>query len=305
LYYLYKDKPKLYVDIKHSSYMKTTYAWIVSILLLLASINVTFAQILTAEAGPDTLLCTGESYQIGGTPISTGGTPPHTYLWSPQAGLSGIVSSPIATPSTTTTYTLYVTDALGTTASDYVTVTTTPNPNFEMEPDSLLLHHYFITNLTTGVAPLAYLWSWGDGTTDTMAYPSHTYSTAGYYNVCLTVSDGLGCTHTYCDSSYLAKADKLIISVEVIAPIITNVNGNEPSDQILIYPNPTTNDLFIEAPPTAIIELIDMSGQIIQTTHNYETRTRLCLQQLSRGVYIVRIKTNNIVVTKKIIKGDF
>jgi glucose/arabinose dehydrogenase/PKD repeat protein len=41
---------------------------------------------------------------------------------------------------------------------------------------------------------LSYLWDFGDGTTSTLANPSHTYSVAGPYQVRLTVSDGVNQT---------------------------------------------------------------------------------------------------------------
>ncbi len=40
-------------------------------------------------------------------------------------------------------------------------------------------------------------WNFGDGNTSPLSNPSHTYSTAGTYNVCLTVS-GNGCSDTLC-----------------------------------------------------------------------------------------------------------
>lgn len=51
----------------------------------------------------------------------------------------------------------------------------------------------------------SYSWDFGDGTTDTLKNPTHIYSTAGSYNVCLTVTrtDSMGtvlCTDTWCDS---------------------------------------------------------------------------------------------------------
>ncbi|TNF30640.1 MAG: T9SS type B sorting domain-containing protein, partial [Bacteroidetes bacterium] len=55
-----------------------------------------------AVAGPDTTICIGESVQL----TSSGG---QTYQWSPAAGLSNTnVQNPIATPLTTTTYTVTV-----------------------------------------------------------------------------------------------------------------------------------------------------------------------------------------------------
>ena len=44
--------------------------------------------------------------------------------------------------------------------------------------------------------PLTYEWDFGDGTTATTANPSHTFATAGAYNVEVTVSDGKGGTAT-------------------------------------------------------------------------------------------------------------
>lgn len=50
------------------------------------------------------------------------------------------------------------------------------------------------TNLSTGTAPLSYLWNFGDGTTSTAASPSHTYTDFGSYTVGLSVSNIYGCS---------------------------------------------------------------------------------------------------------------
>ena len=41
-------------------------------------------------------------------------------------------------------------------------------------------------------------WSFGDGNTSTDQNPAHTYNHDGVYNVCLTITDVTGCTHTAC-----------------------------------------------------------------------------------------------------------
>src|SRR5262249_21712780 len=43
-------------------------------------------------------------------------------------------------------------------------------------------------------APLSFSWTFGDGTTSTLANPTHTYQTAGQYTARLTVSDGVNST---------------------------------------------------------------------------------------------------------------
>jgi hypothetical protein len=83
------------------------------------------ASALAAAAGPDKTVSPGApSVSIGANPTASGGTGPYTYLWSPSAGLSGTtVANPIASPTTTTTYTVQVTDSLSATSSDSVLVT--------------------------------------------------------------------------------------------------------------------------------------------------------------------------------------
>jgi len=48
-------------------------------------------------------------------------------------------------------------------------------------------------------AGTAYTWDFGDGSSDTIADPVHTFVNDGVYNVCLTIADSSGCTETYCE----------------------------------------------------------------------------------------------------------
>ena len=77
-----------------------------------------FTTCLTANAGVDDTICTGYAAQLSGSATGTG---PFTYSWAPATGLSCTnCQNPIASPLTTTTYTLTVT-AGGSTATDAVT----------------------------------------------------------------------------------------------------------------------------------------------------------------------------------------
>jgi len=173
--------------------------------------------------------------------------------------------------------------------------------HFTMVPDSLILHHYFVLNNATGTPPISYLWSWGDGTFDSIAYPSHTYSAAGNYNICLSITDSNGCTSTYCDSSNLQKSEKIIISVEVIPGTITSINPNDFVSQIMIYPNPATNYVTIESPQQAILEIFNMKGQLLETILCSNKRTTIDLSKLSTGIYLTKVKSDIGIVVKRII----
>jgi xyloglucan-specific exo-beta-1,4-glucanase len=83
-------------------------------------------QPLSANAGTDVTICQGSTQLTG---AGSGGTSPYTYTWSPATGAglsSSTIYNPVASPTTTTTYTLTVKDAVNATATDAVTVTVTP-----------------------------------------------------------------------------------------------------------------------------------------------------------------------------------
>jgi PKD repeat protein len=64
------------------------------------------------------------------------------------------------------------------------------------------------TDLSSG-GPTSWLWSFGDGTTSTLRDPSHTYASAGVYDVTLQASNALG-TSTFTRSA----------TVQVAAPVV-------------------------------------------------------------------------------------
>ena len=53
----------------------------------------------------------------------------------------------------------------------------------------------------SGVVPFTYAWDFGDGTTGTGATPTHTYAPGnGNYTACVTITTGIGCTKTVCQT---------------------------------------------------------------------------------------------------------
>jgi hypothetical protein len=52
----------------------------------------------------------------------------------------------------------------------------------------------------SGGNPISWNWTFGDGSTSSLAQPTHTYATAGTYVVCLTVENAAGCTDQICDT---------------------------------------------------------------------------------------------------------
>jgi len=78
---------------------------------------------LVADAGQDTQISKGSSVTIGGNPSASLGYGQYLYLWSPAEGLDDpTLANPSASPGTTTTYMLTVTDAQNCTSTDEMTL---------------------------------------------------------------------------------------------------------------------------------------------------------------------------------------
>src|SRR5690606_24836594 len=58
----------------------------------------------------------------------------------------------------------------------------------------------FANNSNTLGAVGTYLWDFGDNNISTLFNPIHSYTTAGTYTVCLTVTTANNCTDTYCQT---------------------------------------------------------------------------------------------------------
>ena len=112
------------------------------------------------------------------------------------------------------------------------TVTSQCSANFISYPDSINPLKFFFMDQSIG-NPTNWLWDFGDNTTSTSQNPTHTYSQAGVYVVCLTISGGpaIGCLSSTCDT------------------ISTN-NSNPPS--CLNYFNYAINNLAVSFTSTAI-----------------------------------------------------
>ena len=191
-----------------------------------------------------------------------------------------------------------ITDSLGNTMS------TACSAQFDLVADTTTPHNYFAVNNATGVPPLHYIWSWGDGSAnDTIAYPSHTYSVAGFYSICLTIIDSTGCTYTYCNSSYLQKSTNSMVTINVILHGTLGINTNELSNQIKVYPNPTKDNLTIETNSTKEqrIEIVNLIGQTVYTTI-INKKAIVNTSSFPSGVYILKLYTDKETVVRKFVK---
>ncbi|MCD6502315.1 VWA domain-containing protein, partial [bacterium] len=172
---------------------------------------------LTADAGPDRYICLGTSTTIGGTPPAGGGVEPYSYSWSPSSGLSSTtIGNPTASPTTTTTYTLTVTDHDGSVATDDMTVFVS-NPSADAGRDSTICPGASLPlggdpTGSGGFGSLTYSWTPTGGLSDPSAANPWFSSDLSWGDTTITftvtVTDTLGCEAT----------DDIVITVSPIIP---------------------------------------------------------------------------------------
>ena len=71
---------------------------------------------------------------------------------------------------------------------------------------------------------------------------------------------------------------------------------------IAIYPNPTTNNITIEIPLQAVIEIYNMHMQLIKTIVADSNKTNIEVSNLTSGLYLIKVKTDKGVAVKKFVK---
>ena len=261
------------------------------------STNCTGFSIVTSSTNATCSTCADGTANV----IAHGGTAPYHYTWytSPLQStdsISGLAHG---------TYHVCVTDANGCTACDSSTVNVgNCSAHFNVYANSAP-HTYTLVNMASGAAPLTYYWSWGDGTHDTAAYPSHTYAATGFYNICLTITDNVGCTNTYCSSYYLLRPQSQMVYVNVISATSVGINQLIADNSISIYPNPFTSQTtisFSTEQTNTSIKITDVIGKEIKTINFTGTKYILEKGIMKPGIYFVQITdANKNVVNRKVV----
>lgn len=237
------------------------------------------------------------------------------YFWDFGDGSTSILQNPYHVFATNGSYNVCVTatsfldSTCNSTNCQYIYMNGVCNSYFTVQQDSANLYNYLVYDFsTTPSGTLTYLWDFGDGTTSTLVYPTHTYATTAPVTLCLTISDGTGCTDTYCDSITPGMMMSNVFTINVLPMGVAEQASTISS--LENYPNPfsenTTIKYAINTEANVSISIIDLLGNIIAEIENEnrssgEYSITWNSQGVSEGMYLLQLKVNNDIKTKKII----
>ena len=250
-----------------------------------------------------------------GTSFSAAQAGAVSYLWDFGDGSTGTGANVnhVYAPGT---YNACLTVAMnGQTCTSCQTVTVQLNAlcssNFTVFPDSTQPHTYWAMNMATGAAPLTYLWSWGDGTSSTGAYPTHTYAAPGLYTICLTITDANGCTSNTCNPYQLLRlSSSAPVTINVI-PGFTGLQENEATAQVSVFPVPANDQVTahfnLVKSAEVSFRIFNTTGQLVQevvagTLESGEQKFVIDTKSLSNGVYFLEAQIGSKSSYSKIVK---
>lgn len=129
------------------------------------------------------------------------------------------------------------------------------------------------TNTTPNVERIS--WDFGDGITSTESNPQHRYEELGQFTVTLTV--------TSCNETYTVQDT---VTIETLS-----ITSFEDLD-FAVYPNPTSESLFVQLESEASFMIFDRAGKQLNSSVTHQNGSyQLDVHHLAKGIYILQIKT--------------
>jgi len=139
-----------------------------------------------------------------------------------------------------------------------------------------------------------WLWEFGDGATDTLESPSHSYTSRGPFTVKLIVHSASGCVDSFSETFNVDSSSTAAIS-----------SVPAPQADIKIYPNPFNNTFTIETGSNTVksIELLDITGRDVTEMFQMSSKPlQIQAGNLPSGIYFIRVNFENGNCVAKVVK---
>lgn len=181
---------------------------------LVCSDVITLTNIITVNQIPTVNITSNQQvgcppFTVDFTDLSTGPVGLAQWDWDFGDGGTDSVQNPVYTYTAGGVYTvtLIATDSNGCISgivkNNYITVLS-PSAGFFSNTGSCIGIGQLFTDTSTASNPIsAWFWDFGDGNTDTVQNPIHSYSSSGVYDVLLAITDTAGCVDTVVKPNYL------------------------------------------------------------------------------------------------------
>jgi arabinan endo-1,5-alpha-L-arabinosidase len=142
------------------------------------------------------------------------------------------------------------------------------------------------------------------------------WSTSVLYDTWLTVetsgvgNDSLNMKFAENPNAGDRKNRVYVISNGGKSTLITVTQSGKPSalrdeiqaEKVDIYPNPASDELIVESQWRCILKIYSQSGQILKEMYLEIGENKMSMVNFEKGIYFFRIQTDNLILTKKVIK---
>ncbi|MFY0673578.1 MAG: PKD domain-containing protein [Bacteroidia bacterium] len=182
------------------------------------------------------------------------------------------------------TYSVVITNVFGCTNEEEVDISSVPSAVADFAGNDVGGQKVEFTNSSTNAD--SYTWDFGDGNTSNDMAPTHWYKEDGTYTVKLTATNRCGNNES---SS----------SVNVTASGI----GETGQNVMLVYPNPSSGNLFVSLPESeekTLIQVFELSGKELNISTFLSTKNtwQINLPATAKGIYALRVTTSTGVATQ-------
>ncbi len=162
------------------------------------------------------------------------------------------------------------------------TITSTENPiaafTHSLEAGGTVVFANTSTDATT------FAWDFGDGTgTSADENPTYQFAANDSYDVVLTSSS------VNCDSEFTETVSIINVGINTIT-----------HENVEVYPNPTNGIVNIEYANEAKINVYNLLGELVLSNIDVNGFTEVDMSELTNGTYIIKISTDDNVITTKI-----
>jgi PKD repeat protein len=154
-------------------------------------------------------------------------------------------------------------------------------------------------------------WHWGDGTFTNGLYPSHTYSAAGLYSTCVTISVSCGTvTASYCyvASIFRSSENQEMITLNVRESLATGIKGHAKTWlPWQVYPNPNQGEFVMELGmdgtelKESTLLIYNMLGEkVLEKQLQAGGKHTIDAGRLSEGMYLLKVHSESGAFHKRI-----